>query len=99
MTKAITVSISNDLAGWLEATARQRGVTKAQVVRDALEGVRMTGPESFFDWRAWSRGLAICRCAEGSRETDLYNYFGGSNCSRPGGKCWSVAFNIIAAIA
>jgi predicted DNA-binding protein len=47
MAKAITVRIPTDLAEWLEATARQRGVTKAQVARDALEGLRNAGAREF----------------------------------------------------
>jgi hypothetical protein len=39
------------------------------------------------------RGFGTVECSRHE------HYFGGSNCSRPGGKCWSVAFNMMAAIA
>lgn len=38
-----SVSVDDDLAEWIEETAEERGVSKAKVIRDAIETATVTG--------------------------------------------------------
>lgn len=38
-----SVSVDDDLADWIEAKAEERGVSKAKVIRDAIETASVTG--------------------------------------------------------
>lgn len=38
-----SVSVDEDLAGWIESQADQRGVSKAKIIRDSVETAQITG--------------------------------------------------------
>lgn len=39
-----SISVDDDLAVWIESQADERGVSKAKVIRDAVETAKLTGP-------------------------------------------------------
>jgi len=38
-----SISVDDELAEWIESQADERGVSKAKVIRDAIETARITG--------------------------------------------------------
>ena len=44
----MTVRIDDDLADWLETTARERGISKGRLVRDQIEKARTAAAEPKF---------------------------------------------------
>jgi len=48
MGSTLTVRIDDDLADWLEVTARERGVSKGRLVRDQIEKARTAASEPGF---------------------------------------------------
>jgi predicted transcriptional regulator len=50
MGSTITVRLPDDLAQWLETTARQTGIPKGRIVRDELEKARSTAKRPFLRW-------------------------------------------------
>jgi hypothetical protein len=58
MSHTITIRLSKELAGWLEDTAAQTGVSQGQLVRDQLEKARMnSSPKPFMRLAGAVRGL------------------------------------------
>lgn len=47
MSNSITIRIPEDLAQWLDETARKSGVPKRRIVRDQIERVRKAGSQPF----------------------------------------------------
>jgi len=47
MSNAITVRLPEDLAQWLEFTARKTGLPKGRIVREELEKARNSGKRPF----------------------------------------------------
>lgn len=47
MRKTITVRLGDDLADWLEQTARKRGVPRGRIVREQLEKGRRSEEQGF----------------------------------------------------
>jgi hypothetical protein len=47
MSNTITVRIPEDLAQWLDETARKTGVPKGRIVREQLEKARQSGGQPF----------------------------------------------------
>jgi predicted transcriptional regulator len=47
MSNTITVRLPDDLAKWLELTARQTGLPKGRIVREELERARNSGKRPF----------------------------------------------------
>jgi predicted transcriptional regulator len=50
MSNAITVRLPEDLAEWLETTARKTGMPKGRIVREELEKARTTAKRPFLRW-------------------------------------------------
>jgi predicted transcriptional regulator len=50
MGNAITVRLPEDLAEWLEATARKTGLPKGRIVREELEKARNSAHRPFLRW-------------------------------------------------
>jgi len=50
MSNAITVRLPEDLAQWLELTARKAGLPKGRIVREELEKARSSAERSFLRW-------------------------------------------------
>ena len=50
MSNAITVRLPEDLAEWLETTARNTGVPKGRIVREELEKARNSTKRPFLRW-------------------------------------------------
>lgn len=48
MSQTVTVRLPKELAGWLRATARRRGVSQSRIVRDQLETARAKAPSQAF---------------------------------------------------
>jgi hypothetical protein len=44
MSHTLTIRISDELAAWLEETARRRGMPKGRIVREQLERARRADP-------------------------------------------------------
>jgi predicted transcriptional regulator len=47
MSNTLTIRIPDDLAQWLDETARKSGVPKGRIVREELEKVRKAGSQPF----------------------------------------------------
>ena len=50
MSNTITVRLPEDLAKWLEHTARRTGVPKGRIVREELEKARGSARRPFLRW-------------------------------------------------
>jgi hypothetical protein len=50
MSKTITVRLPEDLAEWLETSARKTGVPKGRIVREQLEKAQHTARRPFLRW-------------------------------------------------
>ena len=64
MSNAITVRLPEDLAKWLEVTARKTGLPKGRIVRDELEKARSSANRPFLRLAgaiAGSAGLSMCK--------------------------------------
>lgn len=48
MSHTVTVRLTKELAGWLEITARRRGVSQGRIIRDHLESARAHAAEQSF---------------------------------------------------
>jgi Ribbon-helix-helix protein, copG family len=58
MSHTITIRLNKELAGWLEETAAQTGVSQGQLVRDQLEKARTkSGAKPFMRLAGAIRGL------------------------------------------
>ena len=50
MSNTITVRLPEDLAQWLNQTARKTGVPKGRIVREELERAKNSGEPGFLRW-------------------------------------------------
>ena len=50
MSNTVTVRLPEDLAEWLETTARKTGVPKGRIVREELEKARNSAERPFMRW-------------------------------------------------
>ena len=48
MSQTLTVRVSKELGGWLETTARRRGVSQSRIIRDQLELARANAANQSF---------------------------------------------------
>ena len=48
MSHTVTVRLTKELAGWLEVTARRRGVSQGKIIRDHLENARAHAADQAF---------------------------------------------------
>lgn len=60
MSQTVTVRLPKELAGWLKATARRRGVSQSRIVRDQLESARAHAPNQAF--------MELAGCVRGPRD-------------------------------
>jgi len=60
MSHTVTVRLPKELAGWLKATARQRGVSQSRVIRDHLERARKSTPSQAF--------MELAGCVRGPKD-------------------------------
>ena len=60
MSNTVTVRLPKDLASWLRATARQRGVPQSRIIRDHLEKAREDAPQQAF--------MALAGCVRGPKD-------------------------------
>lgn len=66
MSNTITVRLPDDLAEWLEHTAREAGVPKGRIVREELEKARNSGNRPF---------LRLAGAIAGSRDLSMRKGF------------------------
>ncbi|MBV8063565.1 MAG: ribbon-helix-helix protein, CopG family [Nevskia sp.] len=59
MSNIVTVRLPKELASWLRATARRRGVPQSSIVRDHLEKARAASPDQAF--------MTLAGCVEGPK--------------------------------
>ncbi|HJT90089.1 MAG TPA: ribbon-helix-helix protein, CopG family [Bryobacteraceae bacterium] len=50
MSKTISVRLPEDLADWLERTARAMGISKGRIIREELEKARISANRPFVRW-------------------------------------------------
>ena len=54
----ISVRLPDDLAQWLEQTARKTGVAKGRIIREELERAKNSGEPAFLRWAGAVSGPA-----------------------------------------
>jgi hypothetical protein len=63
----VTVRLPRELADWLKAAARRRGVSQSRIIRDQLESARAGTPHQAF--------MALAGCIRGPRNLSMRKGF------------------------
>jgi len=71
MSHTITIRIQDDLARWLEDTARELGIPKGRLIRDQLEQARQNGVGG-------KRFMRLAGSVRGDKDLSMRKGFSGS---------------------